>query len=191
MDKKVKKISLITTNANKVKEISSILKEYSISVEWIKIELVEIQSNDIIEIVKNSAYNALSMINKPFIIEDAGLFIDALNGFPGPYSAYVYKTIGNDGILRLMENVSNRNAVFKSAIAYWNNEKGVNIFLGEAYGTIAFEKRGIGWGFDPIFIPKEFPKQTYAELGTLKNKISHRRKALEKFINWLKEFYSF
>jgi XTP/dITP diphosphohydrolase len=77
----LKKIFLITTNTNKAKEIAEILKEYSINIEWIKMKLVEIQSNDIVEIVKNSAYDALSKINKPFLIEDAGLFIDALNGF--------------------------------------------------------------------------------------------------------------
>jgi XTP/dITP diphosphohydrolase len=181
----LKKIFLITTNANKAKEIAEILKEYSINIEWIKMKPVEIQSNDIVEIVKNSAYDALSKIDKPFLIEDAGLFIDALNGFPGPYSAYAYKTIGNDGILKLMKDVSNRNAVFKSAIAYWDSQKGVKIFLGETYGTIAIEKRGIGWGFDPIFIPNEFPKYTYAELGASKNKVSHRKKALEKLVNWL------
>ncbi|MEM3521862.1 MAG: XTP/dITP diphosphatase [Candidatus Bathyarchaeia archaeon] len=182
----MEKIFLITTNANKAKEIADILKGYSISIEWIKMKPMEIQSNDIVKIVKNSAYNASLKINKQFIVEDAGLFIDALNGFPGPYSAYAYKTIGNDGILKLMENIHNRNAVFKSAIAYWDNEKGVKAFLGETYGTIAFEKRGIGWGFDPIFIPNEFPKYTYAELGISKNKISHRKKALEKFVNWFK-----
>ncbi|MEM2896375.1 MAG: RdgB/HAM1 family non-canonical purine NTP pyrophosphatase [Candidatus Bathyarchaeia archaeon] len=180
------KISLITTNPNKAKEIVNILEEYSIGVEWIKMELIEIQSNDLVEIVKNSAYDALSKIDKPFLIEDAGLFIDALNGFPGPYSAYAFKTIGNDGILRLMEKVSDRSSVFKSAIAYRDSKKGVNVFVGETYGTIAFEKRGIGWGFDPIFIPDEFPTHTYAELGDLKNRVSHRKKALEKLASWLK-----
>ncbi|MEM3755152.1 MAG: non-canonical purine NTP pyrophosphatase, partial [Candidatus Bathyarchaeia archaeon] len=80
----MEKIFLITTNANKAKEIADILKGYSISIEWIKMKPMEIQSNDIVKIVKNSAYNASLKINKPFIVEDAGLFIDALNGFPGP-----------------------------------------------------------------------------------------------------------
>ena len=54
----------------------------------------------------------------PIFVEDAGLFIDALEGFPGPYAAYVYHTIHNNGILKLMETIQNRNAKFQSVIAY-------------------------------------------------------------------------
>ena len=78
----------------------------------------EIQSDSLKEIAKSSVINAYKRTHLPIFVEDAGLFIDALNGFPGPYAAYVYKTIHNSGILNLMENTKDRQAEFQSVIAY-------------------------------------------------------------------------
>jgi len=89
------------------------------------------------------------------IIEDDGLCIDSLDGFPGPYSSYVHKTIGNSGILQLLKK--NRNAKFISTIVYCD-KKSLEFFEGKLDGTISQSEKGKGWGYDPIFIPKNTKK---------------------------------
>ena len=107
-----------TGNINKFNEARSILSPYGFAVAMLRVKGDEIQSDSLKEIAQTSAINAFKRSGLPIFVEDAGLFIDALNGFPGPYAAYVYKTIHNSGILKLMENVANRHAKFQSVIAY-------------------------------------------------------------------------
>ena len=148
----------------------------------------EIQSDDTKEIAENSAVEAFNKCHLPLIVEDAGLFIDALEGFPGPYSSYVYKTIQNKGVLKLMENMQNRKATFYSTIAYYSQKTGPLLFEGKIEGKITLvEYKGSnnsGFGFDPIFQPVQSEK-TFAEM-TLKekNNMSHRAKAVNKFAQW-------
>ena len=86
---------------------------------------------------------------------DTGLFIEALNGFPGPYTHYVDEHLGEDGILKLLENEENRNACFIEAFAYCEYGKEPVVFKSVTKGTIAKEKSGsYGWSWDFIFIPE-------------------------------------
>lgn len=179
----MKKIALITSNKNKEREIASFLGRFGIEVGAMDLDITEIQSESLEEIALDYARKSFAMINKPLICEDAGLFIEVLNGFPGPYSSYVHKTIGNEGILKLLEGVDNRRAKFLAVLAYKDSEK-EKIFLGEVQGVIAREKRGTGWGFDPIFIPYGSEK-TFGEMSIEeKNAFSHRGKALMSFVKW-------
>lgn len=113
-------------------------------------------------------------------VEDAGLFIDALKGFPGVYSAYVLNTLGNDGILKLMKDIENRGATFRSTIAMITKEDEILIFQGFTEGCISLSKKGEEWGFNPIFIPKNSNNRTYAELEKDKIRFSHRIRSLKK-----------
>ena len=123
-------------------------------------------------------------------MEDAGLFIEVLNGFPGPYSAYVFKTIGNKGVLQLMQNCENRKAEFQSVVAYYSKELESPIcFKGKTVGDLSRKvivgELKYGFGFDPIFKPKEKSRKTFGEMSVIeKNKYSHRAKALRKFAEW-------
>jgi len=183
------KIKFATSNFHKVSEVKEILSHHSISVEHINLKVPEIQSDNLEEIAKASSIEVVKREHIPIFVEDSGLFIKNLNGFPGPYSSYVLKTIGNTGILKLMINIKEREATFKSVIAFCNEKLSSNIFVGEAYGIISEEKRGKIWGFDPIFIPKGM-KETFAEMPVKKkNDLSHRKKALEKFVSWYKNRY--
>ena len=114
------------------------------------------------------------------IVEDDGLFIKSLNGFPGPYSSFVFDTIGNKGILRLVSRP--RDALFRSIIAYCERDDYVHLFSADVKGKISKKERGVKWGFDPIFVPSGKNK-SYSELAE-KNQISHRYLALKKFANW-------
>ena len=182
-------IYLITRNINKFKEARRVLADYGIATAMLKIKTIEIQDERLENIAKIRAKDALKKCNLPLIVEDAGLFIKHLNGFPGPYSSYVYKTIGYEGILKLLEGVEDRDAHFKSAIAYISPKEDVKVFMGIVEGRIAKEARGeSGFGFDPIFEPNGGGGKTFAEMTIdEKNKLSHRSKALKKFAQWYKQ----
>lgn len=174
------KVKFITSNEGKYREMKSIGEKYGIEVEWIKKEYIEPQGNDLEFVAKKS----LEFIDEkpPFFIEDSGLFIEALKGFPGVYSSYVFSTIGNEGIIKLMEGVENRKARFVCVIAYTDGIES-RTFMGEVEGRIAEKPRGEhGFGYDPIF---EVNGRTFAEMGEEKNTLSHRRRAGEKFFSWL------
>jgi len=175
-----------TSNKNKFAEAEAILRPADIKLEQYTARPPELQSDSLEEIARDNLLHVLEEARRPVFVEDAGLFIDKLNGFPGPYSSYVLRTIGNPGILKLMEGVEERAAIFRSAVAYGSPKHPCTIFVGETRGQITHEIRGTHWGFDPIFSPQEGDGRTYAELSTeVKNRISHRAKALTKLAEWL------
>jgi XTP/dITP diphosphohydrolase len=149
----------------------------------------EIQSDDLEKVACRSAFDTFKKCHLPLIVEDAGLFVEGMNGFPGPYAAYVHGTIGNKGLLKLMEDKNNRRAKFRSVMAYHSQDlEEPACFSGEVEGKITREERRrtnqSGFGFDPIFQPNACSK-TFAEMTIHeKNKISHRAKALRKFAQW-------
>jgi XTP/dITP diphosphohydrolase len=181
-----------TGNVHKFDEARNLLAKLGISVSMLKVKGSELQSESLVEIAQASAREAFNRCRLPVIVEDAGLFIEALNGFPGPYAAYVHKTIGNKGVLELLGGVVARKAVFRSAIAYCDSDtEAPVVFEGEAQGEITVnERRGSdksGFGFDPIFRPsgnmKTFAQMTLEE----KNGFSHRANAFSKFAEWYKK----
>lgn len=189
---KSKVVFFATGNINKFNEAKSILSSYGIAVGMLRLKGDEIQSDSLCDIAKASVQNAFKLSGLPIFVEDAGLFIEALNGFPGPYAAYVYKTIRNSGILRLMQDTANRQARFESVIAYCNkNLTDPQCFMGESQGEITREERieqgKSGFGFDPIFQPVGSSK-TFAEMTIQeKNGYSHRAMAIKKFAEWYKK----
>jgi XTP/dITP diphosphohydrolase len=184
-------IFFATNNLNKFDEARRVLAEYNVAVGMLRVKSLEVQSESLEDIAKASALDAFDKCRLPIIVEDAGLFIDALNGFPGPYAAYAYKTVGNQGLLRLMKSVKARSAHFESAVAYFSADlKSPVCFQGEVIGEITDEERRgsgrSGFGFDPIFKPLSSSK-TFAEMGIAeKNEHSHRARALRKFAEWYK-----
>jgi XTP/dITP diphosphohydrolase len=187
-----KVVFFATGNINKFNEARSILSPYGISIGLLRMKGDEIQSDSLEEIAENSVMNACKKTQLPIFVEDAGLFIESLNGFPGPYSAYVYKTIHNRGILKLMEKSKDRRAEFQSVIAYcdqsFNEPK---IFGGESKGEITLTERKTQsktpFGFDPIFQPNGSVK-SFAEMNVQeKNGFSHRAMAIRKFAEWFKK----
>lgn len=169
-----------STNQHKFEEAKEILSSYGIRLKFLNYKTIEIQSNSLFEIAKQKSLDAYSKCKKPVIIEDDGLFIDSLGGFPGPYSSYVFKTIGNAGVIKLLKK--DRRAKFCAIISYCDKTKQPMQFQGVTKGAISKKPRGGGWGYDPIFVPKEKTK-TYGEM-TEKNTISHRYRALKKFAIW-------
>ncbi len=184
-----KMVFFATGNIHKFNEARVVLAEHGLAAGMLREKAVEIQSDSLTEIASGSAVDAYKRCHLPLIVEDAGLFVEELKGFPGPYAAYVYKTVANAGLLKLMEKIQYRKATFRSAIAYCDNESGKTVcFEGETVGYITLKERMASFesafGFDPIFQPfgstKTFAEMTIEE----KNGFSHRAQAIHKFAEW-------
>jgi XTP/dITP diphosphohydrolase len=184
-------INFASNNPHKIVEVKGILESLGIKVNPLKSKVREIQSNSLEEIAADSAKITAQATCKSIVVEDAGLHIEALGGFPGPYSSYVYDTIGCNGILKLMDKLAKRTATFRSAVSYCEPNSEPKIFTGEVRGKISLTRRGgRRFGFDPIFIPDELDGRTFSELNVSeKNKISHRFRAFAKLANWLLKSY--
>ena len=175
------KITIVTSNANKAAEVAAFFGG-SVEVKHISLDIPEHRSENVGEISRGKAGYAYNLIRTPLIVDDTGFSIDALKGFPGPYAAYVLQTIGNSGILKLMDKNTDRKAHFTTAIAF-ADEKGIQVFTGTIHGSITFSPKGsAGFGYDSIF---EVNGKTLAELPLeVKSSISHRAKALVAFRDW-------
>ena len=180
-------LKFITSNIHKYEEALLIGEKYEINISHENLEYIESQNDSFSEIARFSLDNLKEKIQGDFFIEDAGLVIECLNGFPGPYSSFVYSTIGNQGILELMRNEKNRNAKFISTVALFYKNKEF-LFVGECHGNIASEIKGEhGFGYDPIFIPNG-KNISFGQLDVdEKSLLSHRSIAINKMINFLKE----
>ena len=181
-----------TTNPNKFFESREAVKKYRITIGMLKCKSFEVQGDEIEEIAEASAKESFKRCNLPLVVEDSGLFIEALKGFPGPYSCYVQKTIGNKGVLRLLGKTGNRKAYFRSVVAYYSESMKTPVsFNGMVNGEITEKesKTGkMGFGFDPIFKPNN-SERTFAEMKVSeKNMFSHRAKAFQEFAKWYGRF---
>jgi XTP/dITP diphosphohydrolase len=183
-----KKVLFITSNAHKVQEVQELAASESraITIEHLDYNYPELQLDTIEEVARESATYIRDRIaiKRPFFLEDSGLHIPALNGFPGPFSAFVFRTIGNEGILRLMAGQTGeaRNATFKTVVAYCASRTATPLlFVGVVKGRLAETTRGTnGFGYDPLF---EIRGKTFAEMSREeKNKRSHRSRAFMKFL---------
>ena len=173
-------INFVTSNMGKFAEARAIFED----LVQRDIGYAEIQADTLEEVALYGMKEVAAQLEGPVMLEDAGLFVDALKGFPGVYSAYVQKTIGNAGILRLMEDQENRKAYFKSVVAYAEPGMETVMFSGEVHGQIGFEPRGKkGFGYDPIFYVGDV---SLAEMDLVnKNQISHRAGSMRALKKWL------
>ncbi|MFW9855892.1 MAG: non-canonical purine NTP pyrophosphatase [Candidatus Thorarchaeota archaeon] len=190
----IETIIFVTSNSHKFDEVKHLFSRFtSFKLMQLDLELPELQSFDL-EKISTFALKSLSEItngdieNFPVFVEDSGLFIRALKGFPGPFSSFSYRTLGLDGILTLMQGVIDRKANFQSSIAFKFN-KTIRAFNGLVNGRIAHHASGSGWGYDPIFIPDHPGNKTYGDLGEEKKFISHRYLATKQLIEFIKDIY--
>lgn len=183
----MKKINYVTENWAKIKNAKMILGPLGIEINNIKMETIEIQSNDVEEIAKYSAKQASQKLKCDVLKNDSGLFIEELKGFPGPYTHYADETISEDGILKLMEGKENRKAYFKEVLAYCEYGEEPVTFTSITPGTIDTKKSGTyGWSWDFIFIPEGSSKT----LGNYPDEIRldmWSKDAYDKLAKYLKE----
>ena len=180
------KLKVITSNPGKVAEYQKAFDELGIEMEHYKLPYDEVQTSDLEEVVNKGMDEIISKGVRNFIVDDTGLFIDSLKGFPGVWSAYAQKTIGNRGILKLLEGAEDRGAEFRCCIGCDIDGRRV-VVTGVCRGFITDSEKGTGgFGFDPIFSPDG--KLTFAEMSIEdKNGMSHRGNAVRLLIDELKK----
>jgi XTP/dITP diphosphohydrolase len=177
-------VRFVTGNEGKVREAREYLDGVGESVEQVTYDYTEVQSDSLADIARHGAREAQAELGGSVVVEDSGLFVDALDGFPGPYSAYVEDTVGVERLWRLADPEDDHRARFRSVVAYADGDT-VETFEGSVRGTLVAPRGDGGFGFDPIF---EYDGRTFAEMDTdEKNAISHRGRALAKFAEWYGE----
>ena len=177
----IKKLYFITGNRTKFEEAKEILRD--IDLEQFDVDLPEIQEIDWLAVVKAKLEAALERHAGPFIVDDVSVRFEALNGLPGPLIKWFLKAMSLEEIHGMLEKLGNTAAEVSLLIGYAKNRDDIHFFEGVVRGKIV-APRGEYFGWDPIFAPNGSQK-TYAEMGREeKNKLSHRRLALDK----LKEF---
>ena len=186
----IMKVLFLTSNKNKVIEANQTLCELGYEVEQFLIEgvapkIIEPQSSKIEIVSEYKIQQALELIsgtdfeNHALLVEDSGLFIKSLNDFPGVFSSYFFETIGNQGILKLLENEEIRDAEYRACSILYTNGKYFHA-LGKCFGRISNEVKGSnGFGYDPIFIPNSGDGRTFGEMEDYEKELkSHRGESL-------------
>tara|TARA_B100001996_G_scaffold383032_1_gene376948 strand:- start:4202 stop:4822 length:621 start_codon:yes stop_codon:yes gene_type:complete len=199
----MRKVWFMTGNPGKVREAKHALQPLGFDVVQLQVEGVEIsepQADDLEDVARSKIKQAIPHLpssDDALLVEDAGLFVDSLDGFPGVYSSYALKTIGFNGLLNLLKDSTQRTGAFHAVAALWLDGE-VHVSRGICRGEIAKQASGgDGFGFDPIFIPHPIQfngiehstgGKTFADVDlTEKEKFSHRRKALDGLIQILNE----
>ena len=186
-------LQYVTTNPGKLREAQSYLGEEAI--DEYDYDYPEIQAPTLEPIAAAGARDAYREVGDPVVVDDAGLFIDAFDGFPGPYSSFVENTIGIDRVWELAEPLTDRKAAFRCVLAYCDGDTvdepvddadlPVRCFTGVVDGEIVAPRGDGGFGYDPLF---EHDGQTFAErTAEEKNALSHRGRALESFAAWYQQ----
>lgn len=168
-------ITFITGNIDKIREANLVLDT---KLNTKNIDLMEIQSLDVEEVIKHKVKQAYEIIKSPVIVEDTGLYIDNLNGFPGAFIKFYYNQLGLE---KMIEFSANSTATAKSCIGYYD---GINFacFVGEARGHISdtILKGDFNHAWDPIFIPINHTN-SYAQMSReYKTSICHRGDAFRQ-----------
>lgn len=177
----MEKLTFITGNQAKAKYLSDY---FDWPIKHRSLDLPEIQSMDLEQIVADKAIQAFKIIKSPVLVEDVSLVFNALNGLPGPLIRWFLKALGNEGLCKLLDG-KERSALARVAFCYFDGQKPI-IFDGKRKGKISDKPRGnMNFGWDPIFIPEGFDR-TWAEMTQdEKHKTSMRKIALEKLKGYL------
>jgi XTP/dITP diphosphohydrolase len=178
----IKKINVLTTNCEKLKEFIRILSPH-VEIISREIDFFEPQTTDQYQIIKHKLDTAYAEIKEPVCVDDFGFYIKKYNNFPGALTKYIFKTIGYEGLLSLVED--GEEAFYKCVVGY-KDDRGMEIFDGVIEGRI---KKQLPASFNDktpinsIFIPNKY-NDTFANVHERDGFVSHRALALEK----LKQF---
>ncbi len=187
VDSYAMKAIFVTTNEHKRREVQEIL---GVALERADLDLPEIQAIDPAEVAAEkvrAAREALGAPDLPVLVEDSGIMVDAWDGFPGALTKWLMKSVGNEGLLRMLAPGEDRSAMAVCVVALAEADGTVRTFRGEVRGALAQKPRGAGgFGYDPVFVP-EWSSMTYAEMGEGKNADSHRARAFRAVREWFGE----
>jgi inosine triphosphate pyrophosphatase len=181
----MKKIVYVTGNAHKSEYFAKIM---GMDIKQMKVDVDEIQSLNLREVVKHKAYQAFELAKRPVIVEDTKMTFNALGALPGPFIKWFLDELGAEGLCKLLDGYSDRSAIAGAAIAYYDGST-LEIFEKELAGKISNKPEGTdGFGWNKIFIP-EGSDMTLAEMDeVLFTNYYHKIKAfkeLKKFLDTL------
>jgi len=174
--------TLVTSNEGKAKQIERVL---GVPITHSGLDLTEVQTLDIKEVVEAKAREAFRILNASVVVDDTGVYIDELNGLPGTFAKWFEIAIGLEGVCRLADPFPGRKGKVVCALVYFDGTEFAS-FVGETTGSIAEHPRGgRGFGFDIIFIP-EGSDLTWGEMSVEEqDQSSARRKAVEGLKQYL------
>lgn len=180
----MKKLTFLTGNAGKAEQLAKYLR---MPVDHQKLDLDEIQSLDLEEVITHKAKLAYSIIKKPVLVDDNSLKINCMGNLPGPFIKFFLKEIGEDKICKITHSFSDVTATTEVVIGLFDGEN-LSIFRGEIKGKIADKPKGErGFGWDCLFIPEGFDK-TRGEMDEKEyDQTSPRKIALKKLERFLNE----
>ena len=179
----MRKLCFVTSNKDKTDEAQKIL---GIPIEIVDLEVDEIQSLDLKKVVEAKVREAYKRIGRPVFVDDVSVEVAAWNGFPGPFIKFL-REAGNNSFELMLEMLSSQKDKTVRIIAGigYHDGKTAHVIEGSFTGKMVSKRGNNGWGFDPYVLPDGYTK-TFGELDeSVKNKISHRAKALRKFKKFL------
>lgn len=193
-------IFFATGNKGKIQEMNHPFNQKGFELVQVDVDVPEIDARDVEDVAERKVLDSyreaerngmVDGLEDYFIVEDTGFYVEALDGFPGAEAAFFAGTAGVEKLLPMMESAQNRDAYFRTAIAvYLPKTDQVRIFTGKMTGKIPDRKRGESHPhlpYNSFFIPDHGDGESLAENPELKNEEMHRRKAVEKVLEWLEE----
>jgi non-canonical purine NTP pyrophosphatase (RdgB/HAM1 family) len=174
---KLDELVFVSSNLSKLREAEAVL---GCKLDHRALEIEELQSLDIEEVVRHKAVTAHSRLGVPVLVEDTSLELAGLDGFPGPLVRWMLASVGPSGICRIAHCFDDPRATVRCVVCAFDGNDEVS-GIGVVQGRIAQRVRGRrGFGWDSTFVPDDGDGRTYAEMEEgEKNAISHRRRAFE------------
>jgi len=151
----------------------------------IELDLLEIQTTDLHELVKFKLRQAYEHVQAPVIVEDTSLYFEAWNELPGPLVKFFLKNIGLTGMVRALDEFSNNSASADCCLGFTKDGKSIHLFEGIVKGNIVEPRGSQQFGWDAVFLPAGY-KRTFGEMSSQeKHQISPRGVAAKKFKGFL------
>ena len=176
-------LHFVTSNPNKFQELSELL---DCNLFRIELDLKEIQTTDLYELVKFKLCQAYEHVEVPVIVEDTSLYFDAWNELPGPLVKFFLKNLGVSGMVRALDEFNNNSASAACCLGFTKDGEIMQLFEGKVKGNIVEPRGSQHFGWDSIFMPVEY-QQTFGEMSSQeKHQISPRGAAAKKFNGFLK-----
>jgi len=175
-------LHFVTSNPNKFREISELLES---NLSRIELDLHEIQTTDLHELVKFKLRQAYEHVQAPVIVEDTSLYFEAWNELPGPLVKFFLKNIGLSGMVKALDEFNNNSASAACCLGFTNDGKSMHLFEGKVKGKIVEPKGSQHFGWDAIFLPTGY-QRTFGQMSSQeKHQISPRGTAAKNFKDFL------
>lgn len=173
MSSGVPRFTLVTGNPDKLAEAERILGR---RLDSVSLDLPELQSLDLLAVLREKGAEAFRRVRRPLVVEETGLALAALNGFPGPLVRWMLEAVGPEGIARAALALGDARASARCALLWTDGEREW-IGEGETHGTLVPPRGSGGFGWDPVFLPNG-EARTYGELEAGdKDRLGHRGRA--------------